>query len=66
MLDYGGDYVSHSIFENFGNSVTWEDSQLNVFDCGRHEHCSAYVDSIREDWKAGLNMHGINIKGCED
>ena len=51
------------IYEHCGDIVTWKDANLE-YDFERFpKEIREYIDSVREDWKHGLNRPGYNIKG---
>ena len=51
------------IFENCGDIATWENSGLEQYFCDFPEKIQKYIESVKEEWKAGLNHPGKNIKG---
>ena len=51
------------IYENCGNVVTWENSGLEKNFDEFPEKIQKYIESVREEWKAGRNHPGKNIKG---
>ena len=55
------------IYENYGDVVTWENANLEdetgMISGSFSKEIRDFIDSVREDWKYGLNRPGYNIKG---
>jgi len=53
------------IYEHCGDVATWENANLEK----HYEHFSkeiqTYIDSVREDWKCGLNHPGMRTKSAK-
>ena len=60
---YGNLEILMYIYENCRDVATWEDADLEEDFEDFDEDIQAYINSVREDWKAGLNKPGCNIKG---
>ena len=56
------------IYEHCGDVVTWEYANLEAKFAEFPKHIQDYIDSVREDWKNGLNRPGLRtksaVKGC--
>ena len=53
------------VYENCGDVVTWKHANLEKdFEYFSWE-IQEFIESVREDWKHGLNLQGKNIKGCK-
>ncbi len=51
------------IYEHCGDIATWEDSDLEHKFEKCSEECQNFIKSVKEEWKAKLNIPGIYIKG---
>ena len=51
------------IFEYCGDIVTWENSDLEKDFDNFPQKIQKYIQSVKEEWKAGFNRPGNNIKG---
>ena len=54
------------IYEECGDEVDWKDTNFSTL-INFNEHvttkeCFEYIESIKDDWKAGLNKSGAGIK----
>jgi hypothetical protein len=57
------------IYENCGDVVSWEDANLEdepgVVSGKFPKEIQGYIDSVREEWKCGLNRPGMRIKSAK-
>jgi hypothetical protein len=53
------------IYENCGDIVSWEDANLEKGFKHFSEEIQDYINSVREDWKCGLNRPGTRTKAAK-
>jgi len=57
------------IYENCGDVATWEDAKLEDKTGALSENFPKeirdYIDSVRDDWKRGLNRPGLRTKSAK-
>ena len=52
------------IYEHCGDVATWENANLEKNFEEFPEEIQAYINSVREDWEAGLNKPGLRTKSA--
>ena len=52
------------IFENC--NIQWEDTKLEENFQNFSKGTQDYIENVKEDWKAGLNKAGRNIKSAQN
>jgi hypothetical protein len=53
------------IYEHCGDVATWENIDLEYNLGGFSNKIQDYIDSVREDWKCGLNKPGMMTKSAK-
>ena len=53
------------IYEHCGDVATWENANLEEKFDDFSKEIQDYINSVREDWKAGLNRRGMRTKAAK-